>query len=237
MNEIAIQNKTVREIAGQHADSYKIFHKYGIDFCCDGKRLLSDVCEEKGIKISEIANDFVALEKTPSDQKDWNTETLENLINHIVDTHHQYLRDDLPRLFHLTQKVASRHGERDTYLYNVLEILVSTANELLAHIEKEERVLFPMIVEMEKTGDISPQILMPILAMEAEHEEAAAALEKLDRLTESYAIKPNMCASYQALYVGLKQLEEDLKLHIHKENNILFPRVQRELDIKTKVQA
>ena len=227
MNEIAIQNKTVREIAGQHADSYKIFHKYGIDFCCGGKRLLSDVCEEKGIEISEIANDFVALEKTPSDQKDWNTETLENLINHIVDTHHQYLRDDLPRLFHLTQKVASRHGERDTYLYKVLEIFVSMANELLAHIEKEERVLFPMIVEMEKTGDISPQILMPILAMEAEHEEAAAALEKLDRLTESYAIKPNMCASYQALYVGLKQLEEDLKLHIHKENNILFPRVHQ----------
>lgn len=227
MNEIAIQNKTVREIAGQHADSYKIFHKYGIDFCCGGKRLLSDVCEEKGIEISAIANDFVALEKTPSDQKDWNTETLENLINHIVDTHHQYLRDDLPRLFHLTQKVASRHGERDAHLYKVLEIFVSMANELLAHIEKEERVLFPMIVEMEKTGDISTQILMPILAMEAEHEEVGKALEELDRLTESYAIKPNMCASYQALYVGLKQLEEDLKLHIHKENNILFPRVQQ----------
>lgn len=227
MNEIAIQNKTVREIAGQHTDSYKIFHKYGIDFCCGGKRLLSDVCEEKGIEISEIANDFVALEKTPSDQKDWNTETLENFINHIVDTHHQYLRDDLPRLFHLTQKVASRHGERDAHLYKVLEIFVSMANELLAHIEKEERVLFPMIVEMEKTGDISTQILMPILAMEAEHEEVGKALEELDRLTESYAIKPNMCASYQALYVGLKQLEEDLKLHIHKENNILFPRVQQ----------
>lgn len=227
MNATAIQNKTVREIAGQHTDSYKIFHKYGIDFCCGGKRLLSDVCEEKGIEISVIANDFLALEKIPSDQKDWNTETLENLINHIVDTHHQYLRDDLPRLFHLTQKVASRHGERDTHLYKILEIFVSMANELLAHIEKEERVLFPMIVEMEKTGDISPQILMPILAMEAEHEEAGAALEKLDRLTESYAIKPNMCSSYQALYVGLKQLEEDLKLHIHKENNILFPRVQQ----------
>lgn len=226
MNATAIQNKTVREIAGQHADSYKIFHKYGIDFCCGGKRLLSDVCEEKGIEISAIANDFLALEKTPSDQKDWNTETLENLINHIVDTHHQYLRDDLPRLFHLTQKVASRHGERDAHLYKVLEIFVSMANELLAHIEKEERVLFPMIVEMEKTGDFSPQILMPILAMEAEHEEVGAALEELDRLTESYAIKPNMCTSYQALYVGLKQLEEDLKLHIHKENNILFPRVQ-----------
>ncbi|MCK6417581.1 MAG: iron-sulfur cluster repair di-iron protein [Alphaproteobacteria bacterium] len=227
MNEIAIQNKTVREIAGQHTDSYKIFHKYGIDFCCGGKRLLSDVCEEKGIEISEIANDFVALEKTPSDQKDWKTETLENLINHIVDTHHQYLRDDLPRLFHLTQKVASRHGERDTHLYKVLEVYVSMANELLAHIEKEERVLFPMIIEMEKAGDISSQIMMPILAMEAEHEEAGAALEELNRLTESYAIKPNMCASYQALYVGLKQLEKDLKLHIHKENNILFPRVQK----------
>lgn len=227
MNATAIQNKTVREIAGQHADSYKIFHKYGIDFCCGGKRLLSDVCEEKGIEISVIANDFMALEKIPSGQKDWNTETLENLINHIVDTHHQYLRDDLPRLFHLTQKVASRHGERDTHLYKVLEVYVSMANELLAHIEKEEKVLFPMIIEMEKTGDISPQIMMPILAMEAEHEEAGAALEELDRLTESYAIKPNMCASYQALYVGLKQLEEDLKLHIHKENNILFPRVQQ----------
>ena len=227
MNAATIQNKTVREIAGQHADSYKIFHKYGIDFCCGGKRLLSEVCEEKGIELSAIANDFVALEKTPSDQKDWNTETLENLINHIVDTHHQYLRDDLPRLFHLTQKVASRHGERDTHLYKVLEVYVSMANELLAHIEKEEKVLFPMIIEMEKTGDISPQIMMPILAMEAEHEEAGAALEELDRLTESYAIKPNMCASYQALYVGLKQLEEDLKLHIHKENNILFPQVQQ----------
>lgn len=227
MNAAAIQNKTVREIAGQHADSYKIFHKYGIDFCCGGKRLLSEVCEEKGIELSAIANDFTVLEETPSNQKDWNTETLENLINHIVDTHHQYLRDDLPRLFHLTQKVASRHGERDTHLYKVLEVYVSMANELLAHIEKEEQVLFPMIIEMEKTGDIPPQILMPILAMEAEHEEAGAALEELDRLTESYAIKPNMCASYQALYVGLKQLEEDLKLHIHKENNILFPRVQQ----------
>ena len=227
MNATAIQNKTVREIAGQHADSYKIFHKYGIDFCCGGKRLLSDVCAEKGIELSVIANDFTALEETPSGQKDWNTETLENLINHIVDTHHQYLRDDLPRLFHLTQKVASRHGEKDTHLYKVLEIFVSMSNELLAHIEKEEKVLFPMIIEMEKTGDISPQIMMPILAMEAEHEEVGKALEELDRLTESYAIKPNMCASYQALYVGLKQLEEDLKLHIHKENNILFPRVQQ----------
>lgn len=227
MNATAIQNKTVREIAGQHADSYKIFHKYGIDFCCGGKRLLSEVCEEKGIELSAIANDFTALEETSSDQKDWNTETLENLINHIVDTHHQYLRDDLPRLFHLTQKVASRHGERDTHLYKVLEVYVSMANELLAHIEKEEQVLFPMIIEMEKTGDISPQIMMPILAMEAEHEEAGAALEELDRLTESYTIKPNMCASYQALYVGLKQLDKDLKLHIHKENNILFPRVQQ----------
>lgn len=227
MNEIAIQNKTVREIAGQHADSYKIFHKYGIDFCCGGKRLLSEVCEEKGIELSAIANDFTALEETPSSQKDWNTETLENLINHIVDTHHQYLRDDVPRLLHLTQKVASRHGERDAHLYKVLEIFVSMANELLAHIEKEEQILFPMIIEMEKTGDISPQILMPILAMEAEHEEVGKALEELDRLTGNYAIKPNMCASYQALYVGLEQLEEDLKLHIHKENNILFPRVQQ----------
>lgn len=227
MNATAIQNKTVREIAGQHADSYKIFHKYGIDFCCGGKRLLSEVCEEKGIELSAIANDFTALEETPSDQKDWNTETLENLINHIVDTHHQYLRDDLPRLFHLTQKVASRHGERDAHLYKVLEIFVSMANELLAHIEKEERVLFPMIVEMEKTGDISTQILMPILDMEVEHEEVGKVLEELDRLTESYAIKHNMCASYQALYVGLKQLDKDLKLHIHKENNILFPRVQQ----------
>lgn len=227
MNATAIQNKTVREIAGQHADSYKIFHKYGIDFCCGGKRLLSEVCAEKGIELSVIANDFTALEETPSGQKDWNTETLENLINHIVDTHHQYLRDDLPRLFHLTQKVASRHGERDTHLYKVLEIFVSMANELLAHIEKEERVLFPMIIEMEKTGDISPQIMMPILAMEAEHEEVGKALEELDRLTEHYTLKPNMCASYQALYVGLKQLDKDLKLHIHKENNILFPRVQQ----------
>jgi regulator of cell morphogenesis and NO signaling len=227
MNATAIQNKTVREIAGQHADSYKIFHKYGIDFCCGGKRLLSDVCEEKGIELSAIANDFVALEETQSDQKDWNTETLENLINHIVDTHHQYLRDDLPRLLHLTQKVASRHGERDSHLYKVLEIFVSMANELLAHIEKEERVLFPMIVEMEKTGDFSPQILMPILAMESEHEEVGKALEELDSLTEKYVIKPNMCTSYQALYVGLKQLEEDLKLHTHKENNILFRRVQQ----------
>jgi regulator of cell morphogenesis and NO signaling len=227
MNATAIQNKTVREIAGQHADSYKIFHKYGIDFCCGGKRLLSDVCEEKGIELSAIANDFKALEETPSDQKDWNTETLENIINHIVDTHHQYLRDDLPRLFHLTQKVASRHGEKDTHLYKVLEIFVSMSNELLAHIEKEEKVLFPMIIEMEKTGDISPQIMMPILAMEAEHEEVGKALEELDVLTEHYTLKPNMCASYQALYVGLKQLEEDLKLHIHKENNFLFPRVQQ----------
>lgn len=227
MNNFNVENKTVGEIAALHPDSYKIFHKHKIDFCCGGKRKLEDVCNEKGIEFSSVVSDLEAMNNKVSDEKDWNKESLESLIEHIVDNHHKYLREELPRLGQLANKVADRHGDKDSHLAELVKIFSTLSDELLQHIVKEEQVLFPMIIEMEKSGVFLQHVLMPIMAMEEEHEEAGQALEKLEKLTNGYTIEEHMCASYQALYLGLKQLDADLKLHIHKENNILFPRARQ----------
>jgi regulator of cell morphogenesis and NO signaling len=151
------------------------------------------------------------------------------LVDHLESTHHAYLRVALPRLCALADKVASVHGERHPELSEVARLVVELRADLEPHLLKEERVLFPMVRELAGAA-VAPEfhcgtLANPIRVMSQEHDAVGELLALLRATTGDYAVPADGCASYAALYTGLAELEADTHLHVHKENNVLFPAV------------
>jgi regulator of cell morphogenesis and NO signaling len=154
--------------------------------------------------------------------------TASALADHIEQTHHSYLRRELPRLSDLAAKVADHRAGRHIWLHDLQATLSGLRDELELHLLKEEQVLFPLVRQLEAAREKIPMhcgtVANPIRVMEHEHDDARAALRQMRELTGGYQAPADGCASFQALVEGLAALEADLHIHIHKENNILFPR-------------
>jgi regulator of cell morphogenesis and NO signaling len=163
----------------------------------------------------------------PPAESDWASAPLTALCEHIVETHHEYLRRELPRIRTQLAKLAAVHSARHPELGEALRVFVPFDDELRLHMAKEERVLFPLVEAIE-AGAVPPSadVLQPIRVMEADHDEAGAALAELRRLTAGYATPADGCNTYRAAMAALAELEADMHAHVHKENNILFPRIE-----------
>ncbi|GAB4329601.1 MAG: iron-sulfur cluster repair di-iron protein [Candidatus Zixiibacteriota bacterium] len=225
--------QTVGEIVTQNPALSRVFEQLKIDYCCGGKLPLAEACDRQGLDLNHVVSLLEAERGRIADQsKTVNPAdmTLTELADHIEATHHAYLRAELPRLYELSKKVANVHGERDDRLRNVHATLCALAEELTSHMMKEERVLFPMIRQMEAgVNDAAAHcgsISAPIRQMEFEHDQAGSALSDLRSLTDQFTPPEWACNTYRALLDGLQTLEQDLHQHIHKENNVLFPRAQ-----------
>jgi len=227
---------TVAEIAANSLAAIGVFERLGIDYCCGGKRPLAEVCHAKGYSLAEVERELEAADsKAPASETDWNTAPLPALIDHIVETHHVYLKRELPLLSERLAKVHRVYAERRPgELDGLPEVFEELRAELDAHLMKEEIILFPAIkakVAERETGAPAPptcfgRLSHPIAQMEHEHESAGAALVRIRELTNDFAIPDYACSTYRALILGLEQLEQDLHRHIHLENNILHPRAQ-----------
>jgi regulator of cell morphogenesis and NO signaling len=209
----------------------RVLEKLGLDYCCGGKRSLRQACAEANLDPRAVLERLGREEKGAAPgllpAADWGTLPLAALVDDIVTHHHGYLREELPRLAELFRRVVRRHGEAHPELRRLQQVFVHFAAELNAHMFKEEMVLFPAVRELEKgiTGTIPCDGLDgPVHQMEAEHDAAGQALREMRRLTSGYKAPGDACASYQALLISLEQLEADMHLHVHKENNVLFPR-------------
>jgi regulator of cell morphogenesis and NO signaling len=207
----------------------RVFQQFQIDFCCGGGISLRAACERKAVDPQVVIAELL-LADTMSDsdkEPDWTKERLSALIDNIVSTHHTYLRKALPTLGAMAEKVYHVHGENHPELRDLLETFSAMYAELDSHMYKEENILFPAVKQIEM-GVIPPaaaaQLFGPISVMEAEHESAGRALAELRRITHNYAPPEGACNTYRGLFAGLEELERDLHWHIHKENNILFPR-------------
>jgi regulator of cell morphogenesis and NO signaling len=230
----AANEKTVREIAVENPASVKVFESIGIDYCCGGKRTLSDACARAGIPVDRVLAMIAEAESgaQPGAGVNWAEAPLRALAAHIVETHHGFVRREIPRIQSLMMKVVGRHGGAHPELREIESIFDALAQELSPHMMKEERVLFPYIGEMEaaiERGDPAPpaffgSVARPIAAMMAEHDDAGALLERLRELSGEYEAPDDACPTYRALYHGLEAFEQDLHQHVHLENNILFPR-------------
>jgi regulator of cell morphogenesis and NO signaling len=231
------ETTTVAEMAASSLATVRVFEKYGIDYCCGGKRPLAAVCGEKGYDAAAIAHELdVALDAAPSGERDWNAAPLKDLVDHIVVTHHEYLRRELPAVQARLDKVYRVYNERyGPTLRGLPEVFAALRAELEMHTRKEEMVLFPAIVagefEAVQAGRVQPanpfgSVSNPIHMMEAEHESAGQALLQIRKITSDFELPGYACVTYRALMSGLRELEQDLHLHIHLENNILFPRAE-----------
>jgi len=231
------ENATVSEIAANSLAAVRVFEKFGIDYCCGGKRPLADVCREKGQDPQAVRSELdAALAGAEAAARDWNSVPLTELIRHIVETHHEYLRRELAPLAARLEKVYRVYNERyGPTLTGLPEVFAAMRAELEMHIRKEEMILFPAIAAYEsaaRSGEQLPPtpfgtVANPIHMMEAEHESAGQALARIHEITRDFEIPEYACVTYRALMSGLDELERDLHMHIHLENNILFPRAEK----------
>jgi regulator of cell morphogenesis and NO signaling len=231
----ATATTTVRDIALQTPEATRVLEKLGIDYCCGGHRPLAEAAADSNLTVDEVIR---AIESAKNDtaertaSTDWQKESLTALVEHITATHHEFVKTEVPRIQALTAKVAGKHGPNHPELEQVKEIFEGLAEELGSHLRKEEQILFPYIAAIEqsqRTGEPLPHscfgtVQNPIRMMFLEHDNAGDALKQLRQLSSNYTAPADGCVSYKTLYEALAGFEADLHQHIHKENNILFPR-------------
>lgn len=227
---------TVRDIAREQPSSVRVFEKAGVDYCCGGARSLHSVCESQNLDYSELLARLEAASAEAqcesSGEHDWNSASLAELTKHIVDRHHEYVREETPRLEALIQKVCLRHGDTRLELASVKSLFEDLSAELSSHMLKEEQVLFPYIERMEsavQAGKKAPPAFFgtvknPVRAMMNEHDAAGELMKKIRLLTGNYTPPENACPTFRSTLSGLEEFERDLHQHVHLENNILFPR-------------
>lgn len=226
----------VADIVSAEPTTIKVFQRHDIDFCCGGRRPLGLVCAERHILYEPLVSEIAAALESPARPvEDWTTRPLAELIAHILETYHEPLREELPRLAQMAAKVVRVHGEHHpTMLPAVAAVFGELKAELESHMMKEEAVLFPAITALERAVQHDPSANVmadalggPIAVMEDEHARAGDALVALRGLTDGYRPPEGACHTFIGLFHGLAALERALHLHIHLENNVLFARAAR----------
>jgi iron-sulfur cluster repair di-iron protein len=221
---------TVGELVARDSRKAEVFKKYGIDFCCGGKKSLKEVCAEKGLDISIVEAELEnPIQKTTS-QNHYNRWELDFLADYIYNQHHLYYYDEVPLIKDLLTKVMSKHGDSHPEIRNLFTLFVHLTEELNTHFIREERVLFPFIkalVAAKRTRNFGPlnnqpALTEPIQMMESDHAETGELLMEIKKMAGGYNPPTDACNSYRLLYKKLNELDEDLHQHIHLENNILF---------------
>jgi regulator of cell morphogenesis and NO signaling len=224
---------TVGDLVVERFSRARVFERLGIDYCCGGRKPLRQVCDERNLDYAMVLRALENEQSAPTQAKrNWASASLTDLCDHIEQTHHAYLKQELPRLEFLTTKVARRHGAQRPALAEVQRVFAELKSEMDVHMVKEERVLFPLCRQLDVSNELpvppcGGSIGNPIEVMIREHEHAGDALAQIRALTDNYTCPPDACNTYRAMFDALEQLERDLHEHVHKENNILFPKAIR----------
>lgn len=227
MEQVRLKKLTVGEIVANDFRTSSAFKKAGIDFCCGGKQIFSEACNEKGIDVIELENEILKITEEPLNEfmnfKNWDPVFLSD---YIVNTHHKFVVKNLPDLVFYTQKIANVHGEHHPELIEVADLFAKINDELLQHLKNEEEVLFPAIKEVVATNSEKAKetIKSEIERMLGEHEFAGGAMDDINVITKGYKVPEDGCNTYRVAFNLLEQFEDDLHTHVHLENNILYPK-------------
>jgi regulator of cell morphogenesis and NO signaling len=212
---IALDN-SLAELVVEEPSRSRVFERFGLDYCCGGGHTLEEACRERGVPVEDV---LLALDRAPSAPAvDWSAASIDELIDHIVETHHVYLRDELPRLSQLWARVARAHGGPKPELVEVSATFETLRAELEPHLAHEEAEVFPAF--RAAAGGASLDLL------EHDHAEVGRLLARLSELTHGFDQTLALCGTHRAAVDGLRELTLDLHEHVHEENNILFPRVR-----------
>jgi regulator of cell morphogenesis and NO signaling len=224
-----MSQKTVGELVVERPSRARVFEKFGLDYCCGGKLPLDEACRKKNVDLAKIT---AALEREEMafvvEERDWSKASMQELTAHIEATHHAYLKRELPRLEYMTGRVAMRHGEQREELKELHQVFLRFKADLESHMAKEERILFPMCRELEHASGAPTfhcgSVQNPVAVMIREHDSAGEDLSQMRKLANDYVPPADACNTYRAMLAGLADIERDMHVHVHTENNILFPK-------------
>lgn len=235
----ALGARTVGEVVAEDYARAAVFRRLGIDFCCGGGRTVAKACEQAGVSVEDLERQLVAADRSGkggmvADPRRWDPDLL---ADYIVRMHHRYVRESLPVLLHFSDKVARVHGGRHPELVELRELVGELAAEMEEHMEREESDLFPVIRSMAagtegRGSGTSFQAWAPgaLGLLQDDHERAGELMSRIRATTGEYQPPADACNTYRATFAKLQEFEEDLHLHVHLENNVLFPQVQRMLE-------
>lgn len=217
----------IAEIVTDDIRTAEVFKKVGIDFCCGGNQILEEACKQQNINLDELESSLNVAENNTTDSahnyKDWNADFL---CDFITNTHHKTVLRLLPQLVEYTQKIASVHGANHPELKEIDALFAQINTELLQHLDHEETVLFPAIKAQLKANNETAKatIVSEITRMKDEHEFAGGAMDKINVLSKGYLVPDDGCNTFRVCYKLLEEFEDDLHIHVHLENNILYPK-------------
>ncbi len=227
------RNQTLGAIVGGNFLAASVLERYGLDFCCGGKRTLDEACSGRHIDVAKVEAELKEMPAQAGAEAGpdttWDTA---DLADYIVSRHHGYVRAQLPVISAHLAKIARVHGERHPELHSVASHFAEIASEMQMHMMKEEQVLFPYIRALSKAatagGPLPPDMFgtvkNPIRMMEAEHQSTGNELDVVRQLTNDFAVPADACTTYRVCFEELEAFDRDMRRHIHLENNILFPK-------------
>lgn len=219
---------TLAELASEHPPRTRLFESLTLDYCCGGTSSLDDACRERGLDVASVREQLEALDRDASaaePERDWREAGIEELCEHVVAAHHDYLRAEMPRISELLATVVRVHGTDCIDFEIIQRAFASLRVTLEEHIEEEERELFPACIALDR-GDSTLGLDHPTVQRHRdEHEAVGAKLTALRALAGGYDLSQALCSTHGALLDALRLLEADLHRHVHEENNVLLPRV------------
>lgn len=228
--EYPLADRPIGALVAEDYRTAEVFKRFGIDFCCGGKRTVREACEKQQVPLADLEAALRAAGQAHAsslpDVTGWD---LAFLADYIVNVHHRYVRESLPLLREFTAKVARVHGPRNPELVEIALLFEELATEMTEHLAKEEAVLFPYVRQLVRAGDdaVAPPafgtVEHPIRMMEAEHDSAGALMRKIRRLSNDFTPPEQACNTYRVTFHKLEEFEADLHRHVHLENNVLFP--------------
>ncbi len=227
--------KTIGQIVADDYRSAAVFAKFGIDFCCNGNRGIEEACAQKKVDVGELRKKLeIALTETTAETTDYKSWPLDLLADYIEKKHHRYVEERIPVLTQYLHKINKVHGARHPELQEIHDHFVASGGELAMHMKKEELVLFPYIRKMIKaklSGENLKEprfgtVKNPIQTMMHEHDNEGERFRQIEALSDNYTPPKDACNTYNVAFALLKEFQDDLHLHIHLENNILFPRAE-----------
>jgi regulator of cell morphogenesis and NO signaling len=230
----SIENMQIGDIVAQNFHAAGVFKEFGIDFCCGGGVPLNVICEKKGISLEKVTNKLRSLPTGGGPRQNFNEWEPDFLIDYIINNHHTFVRKKVDEISTYAAKVAKVHGERHPHNVEIYQHFITLANEMLEHLESEEKVVFPLIKKMwAQYREGQPieerwigQLREELLEMEDEHEAAGDLMKAISQLSNGFTPPEDACATYRILYQNLAGFEEDLHQHVHLENNILFKKAE-----------
>lgn len=231
---IVTKNHTVAECVAKNYQTAPIFKKYKIDFCCGGNLSIHKACKPANVDETSLLQELNEAMQQNHQENIVETYELDALADHIVQKHHSYVRQKLPEIDQLLDKIVGVHEQKHPELQKVQEIFLALKKELLSHMQKEEDMLFPYIKEMVEARKNETQLVRPffgtinesIKMREIEHESAGNSFKGIKELTNDLTPPDDACNAYRVTFSLFEDFENDLHRHIHLENNVLFPKAK-----------